>query len=81
MHGKKWWAFFGAGALAVAASVVSFFPQTVGLAAPVKALAEQADKAAANIPDACPAGTCDAGQPRGTVVPLDGGVRGICECP
>lgn len=81
MSSKKWWAFFGAGALAVAASIATLFPQTSPLSAPVKVLAQEAQKAAENIPDPCPAGVCDRGQPRGTVMPLDGGVRGICECP
>lgn len=79
MSPKKWLAFFGAGTLGVAATVLSLFPQTVGLGAPAKGLAEQAQKAAENIPDACPSG-CE-GKAPGTIMPLDGGVRGICECP
>lgn len=41
-------------------------------------LAEMAQAGADGIPGECPF-TCDAG--RGTIRPLDGGVRGICECP
>lgn len=76
MFTKKWLAFFGAGALAVAASVVTLFPQTVGLSTPLLKLTEEAQKAAENIPDPCPF-EC----PSGAIMPLDGGVRGICECP
>jgi hypothetical protein len=75
---KKHLAYFGAFALAVSASIVSLFPQTVGLGAPVKAIADEARKAAENIPDTCPFDCGDAG--RGAIMPLDGGVRGICEC-
>lgn len=79
MPAKKWWALFGAGALAVAASVAQFFPQTIGLSAPLSQLATGAKSAADNIPNTCPAELCaDAGS--GAIRPLDGGVRGICEC-
>jgi hypothetical protein len=74
---KKHFAFFGAGILAIAASIVTWFPQTAGLGAPVKAIADEAKKAAENIPDVCPF-ACDAG--RGAIMPHDGGVRSICEC-
>ncbi len=72
---KKQWAFFGACALAVSATIAGLFPQTLGLGAPLKALSEEARKAAENIPDQCPF-AC----PTGEIRPLDGGVRGICEC-
>lgn len=75
---KKHWAFFGAGILALAASVVTWFPQTAGLGVPVKAIADEAKKAAEAIPNTCPFDCGDAG--RGAIMPHDAGVRGICEC-
>lgn len=77
---KKRFAFFGAAALGAAAFVLGYFPQTVGLAPAVKAGSELAHRAAANIPDECPAALCPDAS-RGAIRPLDGGVRGICECP
>ena len=72
---KKRFAFFGAGALALLAAVLSVIPQTSPFGAPLKDIAHLAREAAGNIPDTCPF-PCDAG----TIMPLDGGVRGVCEC-
>lgn len=72
---KKKLAFFGAGTLGLLAAVLSVIPQTSPFGAPMKDIAHIAREAAENIPNTCPF-ACDAG----TIMPLDGGVRGICEC-
>ena len=74
---KKKFAFFGVAALGALAGVLALFPQSLGFAPLAKGAQELAREAAENIPDECPF-ECDAG--RGTIRPLDGGVRGICEC-
>lgn len=72
---KKKLAFFGAGALGLLAAVLSVIPQTSAVGPPAKDVAQLAREAAENIPDTCPF-PC----PKGEIRPLDGGVRGICEC-
>jgi hypothetical protein len=68
------WAGFGVASLAAFASVLSWFPQTVGFAPLARGAEEVARQAAANIPSECPSSMCDGGP---SLHQLDGG---RCEC-
>lgn len=77
---KKKLGLFGAFMVGLTAVVLKVVPATSGGGVLYDQVTRWVNEAAQNIPDECPAGVCaDAG--RGAILPLDGGVRGICECP
>lgn len=76
---KKGWAAFGVLSLGILAGVLKFTPLSP-LAESVEQMEDIAKKAKDNIPDPCPPVLCEA-MASGSIQPLDGGVRGICECP